>query len=215
MLQDSRYGDGRLINGFTLIEMMVVIGIIAILGVIAMPGLKKIYSDYKIRETVNTIDTLASSMRSCYLVFNETIPIDTGSAWGVDPRMFPFVLGGGEENKENTFHRYSGRYHLGTQYYLIEHLYKKLHFHPGWFTLFIDPTKSLGYLNPWCAMGDFSFQFSSRNVNPADYNEFLWRLEKKGYIIEEGANYNLKVYLPERKNDYTSIAGSPYMLWFQ
>ena len=57
--------------GFTLIEMMVVIGIIAILSSFVVPGFKKAYDDFKLRESLDYIDTTMSALRSFYLIHNE------------------------------------------------------------------------------------------------------------------------------------------------
>ena len=64
--------------GFTLIEMMVVIGIIAIITLWAVPGIKKAYEDFKIKETLSHVDTFVSSFRSFYLIKNE-FPEDSGN----------------------------------------------------------------------------------------------------------------------------------------
>ena len=57
--------------GFTLIEMMVVIGIIAILSSFIVPGFKKAYDDFKIRETYAFIDDMFSFQISSYLIYSE------------------------------------------------------------------------------------------------------------------------------------------------
>ena len=69
--------------------MMVVIGIIAILGAVAIPGFKKIYSDFKIKETYAFIDDLFSFQISSYLVYNEW-PI--GANWdSIGVKQLPFL----------------------------------------------------------------------------------------------------------------------------
>ena len=50
---------------------MVVIGIIAILGAVIVPGFKKAYDDFKIRETYHNIDIVLSAIRSYCLVCSE------------------------------------------------------------------------------------------------------------------------------------------------
>ena len=50
---------------------MVVIGVIAILGVLIGPGVKKAYDDFKINKTLQEADTLITSLRSYYLIFNK------------------------------------------------------------------------------------------------------------------------------------------------
>ena len=68
----------KLTSAFTLIEMMVVIGIIAIVAGWAIPGLKRVYEDFKINETFDHIDTFISSLKAYYLVMSE-FPPDTSS----------------------------------------------------------------------------------------------------------------------------------------
>ena len=55
---------------------MVVVGIITILGVIVGPSLKKAYDDFLMKKTLSDADTLMSSCRSYYLIYNE-FPADT------------------------------------------------------------------------------------------------------------------------------------------
>lgn len=64
--------------GFTLIEMMVVIGIIAIITLWAVPGIRKAYEDFKFRQTFDELNTFVSSFRAFYLVQNE-FPADSGN----------------------------------------------------------------------------------------------------------------------------------------
>ena len=47
--------------GFTLLELMVVVGIITILGVIVGPGLKKNYDDFIRKKTLSDADALLQS----------------------------------------------------------------------------------------------------------------------------------------------------------
>ena len=71
--------------------MMVVIGIIAILGAVVVPGFKKAYSEFKINETYALLDSLFSSLRSYYLIYNEQHGI-SGGPWGaIDERLLPFL----------------------------------------------------------------------------------------------------------------------------
>ena len=59
--------------GFTLLEMMVVIGLIALITGWAVPGIKKAYEDFRIKETLSHIDTYISSSRSYYLIKSEFV----------------------------------------------------------------------------------------------------------------------------------------------
>ena len=71
---------------------MVVIGIIAILGAVVVPGFKKIYSDFKINETYTLLDSIFSSMRSYYLIFNEKhAPIDGTPWYAIDERLISLL----------------------------------------------------------------------------------------------------------------------------
>ena len=65
---------------FTLIEMMVVIGLISIVVSFAVPSLKRIYEDFKIDKTFNETEMLISSCKSYYLTMNE-FPPDTGGRY--------------------------------------------------------------------------------------------------------------------------------------
>ena len=74
LLYDTR---NKRIIGFTLMELMVVIGIISIIGMAIGPGLKKTYQEFKINETLDITDILIKSLRSYYLIYNE-FPKDGG-----------------------------------------------------------------------------------------------------------------------------------------
>ena len=62
--------------GFTLIEMMVVIGLIALFSLWALPGIKKAYEDFKTHETLDHMSTFVSGFRAYYLIESE-FPGDT------------------------------------------------------------------------------------------------------------------------------------------
>ena len=62
------------ITAFTLIELMVVVGIITILGMIVGPGFKKAYEDFYLRKTLSDADELVQGIRSYYLIYNEMPP---------------------------------------------------------------------------------------------------------------------------------------------
>lgn len=76
LLTQTRGGGKR---GFTLIEMLVVIGMITIVTAIALPSLKGIFEDFKFNQTIQEVDTIISSYRSYYLIMNE-FPGDTTEA---------------------------------------------------------------------------------------------------------------------------------------
>lgn len=61
-------------KAFTLIEMMVVLGILAIVSLWATPSIKRAIDDITMQKNAETFDTLYSSMRSYYLVLNEFPP---------------------------------------------------------------------------------------------------------------------------------------------
>ena len=82
---------------------MVVIGIIAILGLIVTPGIKKIYGDFKIKETYSFIDTIFSVQRSFYLISNERPNENIGPGFDrADPRLEPFLPPGWLINKSKN-----------------------------------------------------------------------------------------------------------------
>ena len=90
------------IIGFTLIEMMVVIGLIAVVGAWAIPGLKKAYDSFKFAETFDHLDTFRSSFTAFYLIKNEfpgdctKSHINEAEAWCLPGSYYKRVL----ENKK-------------------------------------------------------------------------------------------------------------------
>lgn len=65
----------RRLTGFTLMELMFVVGIIVIVGIVVAPGLKKAYDGYNVTKTVEEARSLLNSVRSYYLTYNE-LPVD-------------------------------------------------------------------------------------------------------------------------------------------
>ena len=58
-------------NGFTLLEMLIVIGLLVIVTTVAIPQFKKSFDDIHINKTLDDLDSLLQSTRSYYLVMNE------------------------------------------------------------------------------------------------------------------------------------------------
>ena len=84
--------------GFTLIEMLVVIGLIALLATWAFPGIRKAYQDFIFRKSAENLDILYSSMRAYYLVFSEfpedssSNLIQTKAAWALPSNFYTRTL---------------------------------------------------------------------------------------------------------------------------
>ena len=83
----------RFRSAFTLIEMMVVIGIIALLAYGAAPGIKKAYEDFQLRKDLEFLDMLISSTRTYELVMNEYPHLSFEGRWAWEanwtlPRYF-------------------------------------------------------------------------------------------------------------------------------
>ncbi|MGX8716385.1 MAG: type II secretion system protein [bacterium] len=68
----------KIYSGFTLLEMLVVIGIIALIATWAIPGVRRAYKDFMFRRSAENLDVIYGSIRAYYLVFNE-YPDDTSS----------------------------------------------------------------------------------------------------------------------------------------
>ena len=90
------------IIGFTLIEMMVVIGLIAVVGAWAIPGLKRAYDSFKIAETFDHMTTFRSSFRAYYLIMNEfpgdgyRRQIRKAEVWCIPSSYYTRTLSGGQ-----------------------------------------------------------------------------------------------------------------------
>lgn len=69
-------------TGFTLLEMLVVIGLLVIVTTVAVPQFKKCFDDIHLNKSLDDLDSLLQSTRSYYLVMNE-IPQDG------NPGLFP------------------------------------------------------------------------------------------------------------------------------
>ena len=101
---------------------MVVIGIIAILSAFVVPGIKKAYSDFKIRETCDLLDTLASAKRSYYLIYNEQHGVPNGPHSNINEELLPFL----SPQLMKFVDKYKGDERWGHKwrtFYLYKHLY--------------------------------------------------------------------------------------------
>ena len=85
-------------KAFTLIEMMVVLGILAIVSIWATPSIKRAIDDITMQKNAETFDTLYSSMRSYYLVLNEFPPdpqdgyVPKKAAWALPSTFYNHTL---------------------------------------------------------------------------------------------------------------------------
>lgn len=70
-MSSDRLTTNRFQAAFTLIEMMVVIGILSIVSYWAVPSIKKAHAALNLRRNTENLDMLYSAMRSYYLIFNE------------------------------------------------------------------------------------------------------------------------------------------------
>ena len=91
-------------GGFTLIEMLVVIGIIAIVSSVAVPSFRKCYQDMKMKTTFEEIDILMNGFRSYYLIHNE-FPKNggTGQLEGTIAWAFPGYITDKKDNGEGQY----------------------------------------------------------------------------------------------------------------
>jgi len=58
-------------KGFTLLEMLIVIGLLVIVTTVAIPQFKKCFEDIHLNKSLDDLDSLMQSTRSYYLVMNE------------------------------------------------------------------------------------------------------------------------------------------------
>lgn len=85
----STYKKFNKIAAFTLIELMVVIGIISIVGIIVGPGVKKAYDDYNTTKTIEEARGMINGVRSYYLIYNE-LPLDQNP--GACEKFFSYFI---------------------------------------------------------------------------------------------------------------------------
>lgn len=94
-------------KGFTLLEMLVVIGLLVIVTTVAVPQFKKCFQDLRLNKTLDDLDSLWQSTRSYYLIMNE-VPEDEASdrvseemAWAVQANFL------GPKKNENDDYYYN------------------------------------------------------------------------------------------------------------
>lgn len=124
-------------KGFTLIEMMVVIGILTIVTTIAVPRFKKCYDDMHLNKTLDDLDSLIQSTRSYYLIMNEMPQdenkgqISTKVAWALQPNF----LGKTGKDETGNFYFITIRNWKGC-FYDWDFWLEQNDFHPQWTLLF-------------------------------------------------------------------------------
>ena len=177
--------------------MMVVIGIIAILGAVVVPGFKKAYSEFKINETYALLDSLSSSMRSYYLIYNESHGVN-GCPWGnVEDRLLPLLA---PPLKKFAVYRY------GTPSY--GYMWWKFNLYKGLYLVYKD--KEVRTEFSWKDNGRF---FCLYNVNDGDrvfdrlyyLDDLVERYQKKGYNVSR-SSARIEIFSPE---------GTDYIKWFR
>lgn len=138
-------------KGFTLLEMLVVIGLLVIVTTIAVPHFKKCYDDIRLSKTLDDLDSLVQSVRSYYLVMNE-MPEDE------DPGRISEEVGWAMQanflGKMGNDKHYSGNFYNITiknwsgYHYDWDFWYGADNFHPQWALLFEkgDKTSKLLFL---------------------------------------------------------------------
>ena len=191
----GHWATNKILSGFTLIEMMVVIGIIAILGAVIVPGFKKIYSDFRMMETYNMLDSILSSMRSFYLIRNE-------QTWTIyyskiEERLFPFLSGEWLEVKNHFW----GISNYGTHPKLYDTKYVKRFY------------KIPDSYNPWYSTDGhkFCFRFYYKNGEPPYYlDDLIERYRERGYKVYHNGYDMINIFFPERIDDADNIFNGRY-----
>ena len=89
----NRLTANKVCTGFTLIEMMVVIGLITLVSLWTVPGIKKAYEDFKTRQDLENLDMLIASTRAYELILNEYPHLTYYGRWAYEanwtlPRYF-------------------------------------------------------------------------------------------------------------------------------
>lgn len=74
---------GQTSKGFTLIELMVVIGVIAILAVVAMPSYRDLMDNYRVRQAGEDVISLISNARTGAVKLHRQVNVSfkTGANW--------------------------------------------------------------------------------------------------------------------------------------
>ena len=121
------------VKGFTLLEMLIVIGLLVIVTTVAVPKFKKCYDDIHINKTLDDLDSLLQSTRSYYLIMNE-VPEDENPAripeevaWAMQPN---FLGSKGEGYYNISIKNWSG------DRYDWDYWTDRPNFHPQWGLLF-------------------------------------------------------------------------------
>lgn len=70
-------------NGFTLVELMVVIAVVAILAVVAMPSYQALMDNYRVRKAGEDVVSLISNARSAAVKLHREVNVSfaTGASW--------------------------------------------------------------------------------------------------------------------------------------
>ena len=178
---------------------MVVIGIIAILGAVVVPGFKKAYDDFKIRETYALLDSFFSTVRSYYLIHNEFHGMK-GMTWGYSEDGF-MILSSPSVRKFFSEGEYRSRYAT-----------RKFYFRKGLY-LFPDKYKGQSYEGQsFHNYGGGLFLYTPCDVYYM--HELVERYRGRGYFVREATeSVNLAICLPEAQGITSSIYAIPK--WFQ
>ena len=155
------------------------IGIIAILSAVVVPGIKKVYGDFKIRETYDKLNVAMSGMRSFYLIYNEPPDLFNGPSRS-EIRLDPFL--------PTSW--------VNPSWYVLQYQGKKYRGYNNQFYLFDkDPYR----------MGRFQLiaSYLIADGDPYYWDDLLNMCHSKGYTTEvrSGVSRVLTIYLPEKHND--------------
>ena len=133
-------------KGFTLLEMLIVIGLLVIVTTVAIPHFKKSFQEIHLNKTLDDLDSLLQSTRAYYLIMNE-LPEDEDPgriseevAWAIQANFLGPIDSVAHYNGNFfwlTIKNYSGIN------YDWDYWYERNNFHPQWGILFnSNDTKS-------------------------------------------------------------------------